>query len=336
MTPRILTVTLNAAIDKTYYMNGWSEGEVMRALEVKSRAGGKGINVARVLHQLGQGQVTVTGFAAGYNGQFIMQAARQDGLIPDFITVNGESRLCLNFMNKQDYSSTEVLEPGPLITLDDEEAMKKKFAGLAQAADLVIISGSVPKGCRPQLYTELISLAKSSGTEVFLDASGQPLVEGMKAAPALIKPNEDEINAWLCQTSGGNAEAAASNEPKARTAQHYAEAAQLMVTRTGISRVIVTMGAQGALAAAGGRLYRIRIPRVEAVNPVGSGDAFVAGYAYGYVRDWPEEECLRSAAAAGSANALNPEAGCLTLSDYEHLLGEVTVDIWTDTDTEEA
>lgn len=325
MNTHIVTVTLNAAIDKTYYLNGFSTGSVMRVDRVHAIAGGKGLNVARVLQQLGHESVTATGFTAGYNGQFIATAAEEEGIHTDFVATAGESRVCLSIVDELNHSFTEVLEPGPHLTAEDENKMKAKIKELAQQAGLVIISGSMPKGCRPELYTELIEICSSHGVDVFLDASGSPLVEGMKGRPDFIKPNEDEIKPWL------NANGQIGNDSEVAdefALQNYGIAIQNLAKDTGIPRVIVSLGAMGALACIDGVLYRIRIPKLHAVNPVGSGDSFVAGFAYAHVRNQSVEQCLRYAAAAGSANVLNPTAGCVLPADHERIMGQIEVDIW--------
>jgi tagatose 6-phosphate kinase len=311
MHTRITTVTLNAAIDKTYYLSELAKGKVMRATRVMATAGGKGVNVARVLRQLGHGEVTATGFVGGYNGRFIAEQVRELGIAEEFVNVPGESRLCLNFIDRADGSSTEVLEPGPDLLPEQAQQMKGKLGSLAAQSRLVIFSGSIPQGLPSDLYADLIKIASSSGAEVFLDTSGAALSHGLEAGPQLIKPNEDEIRPWM---SGTGEQATA----KAIT--------RLM--RKGLSHVVVTLGADGALAGIRGNLYRVRSPKMEVVNTVGCGDAFVAGFAYGHVQDWAPEQCLRHAAAAGCANALSPIAGDLRASDHEQFVRQVQVEQW--------
>ena len=325
MNQSIVTVTLNAAIDKTYYMNGWSAGTVMRVDRIHAIAGGKGLNVARVLLQLGHPSVTATGFTAGYNGQYIVRAAQQDGIHTDFVSIEGESRVCLSIVDELNGTFTEALEPGPLVTPEDEMMMKSKVRDLAQKAGLVILSGSMPKGCRPELYTEMIEICSSHGADVFLDASGGALVAGMKGKPSFIKPNEDEIKPWLSHAGDIHRD---TEEAAEVSLQSYGAAIQKLAGDTGIPRVIVSLGAMGALACINGTVYRVRIPEMTAVNPVGSGDSFVAGFAFAHVRRLPVEQCLRYAAAAGSANALNPTAGYVIPADHQRLMEQIKVDIW--------
>ncbi len=312
MKTKITTVTLNAAIDKTYYLPALAKGKVVRAEQVLSMAGGKGVNVARVLRQLGHPEVAATGFASGYNGQFIIDQVKEIGIESEFVGASGESRLCLNFIDRSDGSSTEVLEPGPEILTEHLDNFKRKLRHLGEESGLVIFSGSIPKGLSSGLYAELIEIARSAGAEIFLDASGEPLVHGLAAKPSFIKPNVDEIVPLLA----GMGEL-----------DLYDGVCSLM--EKGIPNVIVTLGGEGAVAGIEGKLYRVQIPKIKPINTVGSGDAFVAGFAYGYARDWPAADRLRYAAAAGCANALSPAAGDVRRSDHEEILRHVRVEEWS-------
>lgn len=306
----ITTVTLNAAIDKTYVLDAFPLGKVSRVSEMISVPGGKGINVARVVSQLG-GLVKATGFVGGSNGDYIVKELVKSGIDNDFVQVEGESRLCLNMIDKTAGTSTELLEPGPVITERQIEAMKQKVMQLAAGSSIVAFSGSLPKGAPSALYAELVAAAKSQGAKAFLDTSGEALVEGVKAKPYFIKPNEDEIDKLLGRKPEGEADL-------------HAGIRQLM--EGGVECVVVTLGASGSIAGYGGRLYRIRAPRIEAINPVGSGDSFVAGMAFAVAAGEPVEQALRLATASGTANALNAQAGDVRLEDVRRLLAEVHIE----------
>jgi len=307
----ITTVTLNVAIDKTYYVPAWEKGKVSRAAKVLSTAGGKGLNVARVLKQLGHAEVAATGFAGGYNGRFITSRVAEAGIRSEFIEIPGESRLCLNIIDERDGSSTEVLEPGPAVDGEQLEKLKSKLRQLSAESSLVVFSGSLPGGVESGLYAELIALSRSEGADVFFDSSGEALAKGVAARPTFIKPNEDEIGSLL---------------PDSKIEDLREGLRKLM--KQGIPVVAATLGAEGAVAGAEGRIYRVRIPKIVPVNTVGSGDSFVAGYAYGHARGWPAAECLRYAAAAGSANALSRTTGDVDPSEHRRLLGEIAVEEW--------
>ncbi|PYI56666.1 1-phosphofructokinase [Paenibacillus flagellatus] len=306
----ITTVTLNAAIDKTYYMDSFPLGKVSRVAEMISVPGGKGINVARVARQLGAA-VLATGFVGGSNGDYIVKELGKAGIDNDFVAVEGESRLCLNMIDRSAGTSTELLEPGPVISASHIEAIKAKVKSLAAESAIIAFSGSLPKGAPAPLYAELIAVAKAEGAKAFLDTSGDALLEGVAAKPYFIKPNEDEIEKLI----GRKLE---------RESDLYASMKRLM--EEGVACVVVTLGASGSVAGFGGRLYRVRAPRIEAVNAVGSGDSFVAGMATAIANGAPFEDALRLATAAGTANALNAQAGDIRTDDVERLSGEVGIE----------
>ncbi|RXZ82699.1 1-phosphofructokinase [Paenibacillaceae bacterium] len=306
----ITTITLNAAIDKTYYLESFKPGQTNRVADSYAVPGGKGINVARVAHTLGQ-QVTASGFVGGKNGEFIIQELNRGGITNDFVTLaEGESRLCLNVLARDSGQYTEILESGPVVTTEDVASLKQTVARLAARSSVVTLSGSLPKGVPVSIYRELIEIVKGQGAKAFLDTSGAALSDAVTAKPAFIKPNEDEIETLLGQRL--------TNEQQLLPAIK-----QLM--ETGIGCVVVTMGEHGAVAGFEGRCYRIQAPVITAVNPVGCGDSFVAGMAVGVHNGWPWEEQLRYATATASANALTPMAGTVRPADLERLLPQVTV-----------
>ncbi len=305
----ITTVTLNAAIDKTYYLSDFSPGKVWRVRNMYALPGGKGINVARVVRQLGY-DALATGFVGGGSGQFIEAELDKQGIAHDFVKVNGESRICLNIIRESDRSSTELLEPGPTIEPGDVERMKHKIRALAKRSQIVVFSGSIPDGAPQDIYAILIKEAKAQNAAVFLDTSGGPLLHGIEAGPYFLKPNEEEM-----QTIAGKTIVGESNICSGI----------IEWMGKGIAFMAVSLGARGCIAGCGGQLFRVRPPAIKAVNPVGSGDAFVAGMAVATLAGKSVEDCLRIAAAAGAANALTAHAGCVRPEDVERLLEQVQV-----------
>ncbi|MFW5438281.1 1-phosphofructokinase [Paenibacillus apiarius] len=306
----ITTVTLNAAIDKTYIIPGFKLNSLYRAEQMNTTAGGKGINVARVIRTLGE-DVIATGFVAGYNGMAISEMLRQEGIPSDFVTVQGESRLCLNMIDPEHGTQTELLESGPSIPAEAIGEMKGKIATLASQSSHVVLSGSLPQGCLPGLYADLIGIAREAGAIPVLDTSGDALVAGIASRPYLIKPNEHEV----VKLTDGSAEE-----------EDAIKAALFRLTERGIPNIVVSLGERGALSAMDKRIYRVRIPRIDALNAVGSGDSMVAGLIVADKRGLPAEERLKLGAACGSANALMPSAGMVRLEDVETLKRQIQVE----------
>lgn len=304
----ITTVTLNAAIDKTYEMASFHIHQVNRTKTAFSEPGGKGINVAKVLHALNV-PVTASGIVGGFNGKQICMLLDEIGLQHDFVHIQDESRLCLNIIEPAG-EQTEILESGPEVSRTDWEALKEKFLQLITNSETVVLSGSLPMGLPKGAYGELIKMARLK-TRVILDTSGPALEEALAAKPFMIKPNEQEFEDILGRSVSDEAEMAKIlNEWKTY----------------GIPVVVVTLGDRGAMVLANGEIYKVTAPTISAVNPVGSGDAFTAGMASGFEKGWPIEETLKLAAATGAANALEAKAGVIDLKKLERLKNEVQIE----------
>ncbi|MDI4648264.1 1-phosphofructokinase family hexose kinase [Cohnella hashimotonis] len=305
----IATVTLNAAVDKTYYVSGFAAGAVQRVRRQIAEPGGKGNNVAKVVRLLG-GDATATGFLAGSAGAFIEERLAAKGIRTSFVHISGESRTCLNIVDEANGASTELLEEGPAVGEAELAEIKDAVGRLGAQASVVVLSGSLPAGAPADLYAELVGIARSAGARVYLDASGEALALGIGAGPDLIKPNEEELGrlAGLRRLDASQL---------ARTAAK--------LHSQGVRQVCATRGRQGAVACMDGQLYRVIAPSVSAVNAVGCGDAFVAGMAYADEMGLPPADRLRMAAAAAGAAAMTDRAGELDPEVYERLLGRVAV-----------
>jgi len=308
----ITTVTLNAAIDKTCVIPNFHKSGLFRVEQTVSDAGGKGINVARVITLLG-GQVMSTGFVAGTQGQTILNCLSEQLIPNDFIYADGESRLCLTILDPTcSQDQTEILEQGPLIAAEQLTALYHKVADLAKQSSIVVLSGSLPRGCPSDTYAELIRIIRENGAKAVLDTSGDPLVQGVAAIPYLIKPNEHEIGKIL------------GNEP--RTDDEIITAIRTLMDK-GIHAVVVSLGARGAIAGWGGSIYSVKAPTIDAVNPVGCGDSMVAGIVTAIERGNDAHTALRLGAACGAANALQMRAGVIDLEHLNNLLNQVSVEI---------
>jgi tagatose 6-phosphate kinase len=309
----ITTVTLNAAIDKTYYLPSFSLGQVSRVQRMYAEPGGKGINVARVIRQLGY-PVTATGIVGGHNGRFIEKTLTEQGIDHDFVRIEGESRLCLNFIDESKGTSTEVLEQGPAISAKTWQFFQTKLARLAAHSRIVCFSGSLPQGVPDDGYALLIQMVKQAGALAFVDTSGIPLIQAMTAKPDFVKPNEHEITSLLKTVDEGGIGGVDWSERL------------LQLHHQGIPRITVSLGAAGSISTYGGALYRVKAPVIDAVNTVGCGDSFVAGMAIATARNLPIDAALQLATAAASANALTDRAGYVHPQDVERLTTQIIVE----------
>ncbi len=305
----ILTVTLNASVDKAYIVEGFETGRVQRVKQVSATAGGKGLNVARVVAALGE-EVAATGFAGGYSGEFIKRGLDEGVIGNEFVSTPFETRTCINIIDELSGLQTELLEPGPLLDKSYEERFKEKYLPLLDTSDVIVISGSMPRGISTDFYAQLIGLAKQKGRRVILDTSGRYLTEGAKAGPAVIKPNRSEAE----DISG----------KQIKDEQDIIDIMKTFIDG-GVETAFITLGAEGGYASAGGRVYRYLPPRIEAANAVGSGDAMAAGLAVAMHRGYTDVEAIRLAAAASAANAMTKGTGCVHRRDVEILLDQVNV-----------
>lgn len=306
----ILVVNMNVSLDKHYEMKTFVSDTVMRAESVDNTPGGKGIHVANVLQALGE-DCLVTGMLGGKTGEFIEEKMGERKLAYDFQQISGETRSCLAFTTA-DGGQTEVLEPGPEVSTQEYLQFIEKYTKLVQQAALVVCSGSVPRNIPDRVYEVLIQIADRYGCKVLLDTSGNLLRAGLRARPFFIKPNRDELEA-LCGHKLNSLEAVV-NEIKKLLAQN-------------ISLVAVSLGAEGSLLGCEGNIYRIKVPKIEVKNPVGSGDSFIAGMAIGILHQMNLEESVRLAAACGSANALEKESGFVRKDIVEKLLSKIEVEV---------
>ena len=295
----ITTITLNAALDITYTLPQFAVGEVHRTAAYICVPGGKGVNAARVVHSLGE-QVVTTGFAAGHQGAAFLAGLTQEQLPADFvICTQGETRRAITILDSNNQTSTEIIEQGPLITDAELPHICQKTEELSKKSSWVILSGSLPSGCPASLVPRLLRIARQKGAKIALDARGEALREGLLSQPDLLRINEHEAAEMMNNTT---------NE------QHPPDDDQLLKwieqqMRSGIPMVIVSQGAKGALAGCQGQLYRMTFPQVEAVNPVGSGDAMMAGLVVGMVQGRGDIETLKLGTSCGLVNALHTMAG---------------------------
>ncbi len=311
----ILTVTLNASIDKLYLMDAIHPETVMRVKEVHNTAGGKGLNVSKVASLLGE-PVTAMGFTGGCNGQYLESLLAHPLIRPAFTHVSAETRSCINCWDLSNGRSTEYLEPGEPVTEEEVGRFLSDYERELPKAKVVSISGSAPKGVPGDYYSGLIRRAAERGIPVLIDTSGPRLLDAAGAKPFLLKPNEDE----MAQLTG--------REVNTRTAEGRAEAvrALLDLRAGGIACAVLSLGAEGAILACDEGIFVGKPPVIRPRNTVGCGDSMVAGFAVGISRGLSMPETFRMALAVSAANALSLFTGDFDPRDYERLYPEVTIE----------
>lgn len=306
----ILTVTLNPAVDKTYTAGELITGNVNRMRTAMSFAGGKGINVARVLRQYGQ-RVCATGFLGGYAGDFIEDTLLDKQVECQFIRVAEETRSSINILADNGYV-TEILEPGPLVEEEQIGQFLELYEELIAECEIVVLSGSIGRGMPEDIYKTLIEKARFRGLRTMLDTSGESLRAGIEAKPYFIKPNQKELEYIVGH--------------KLVNREDVIEAA-IEVHKRGIGHVVVSMGKNGLLyVCSGGVVYYAKPENVQALNTVGCGDCVVASYAMSFLRKDSKEESVRRAAAISAANATTLKCVDVPFGTAEELYESITVE----------
>ncbi|MER7752836.1 1-phosphofructokinase family hexose kinase [Kitasatospora sp. NPDC097643] len=300
----ILTVTLNAAVDITYRLDRVAQHGSNRIDTVTQRAGGKGVNVARVLAALGHDTV-VTGLAGGTTGHALRADLAAAGLRDELVPVEGETRRTVTVVEQTAGDATVYLEPGPVVSAEEWSDFTVRYRRLLRTAQAVVLSGSLPVGVPPDAYGTLVALAVEAGVPAVLDAEGPALRAGLPAGPALVKPNAAEL-------------AATAGPVDPLTGARMLRAA-------GARAVVVSLGPGGLLASTPDGDWRARPPEQVRGNPTGAGDSAVAALTVGLVTRTPWPERLADAVALSAATVLAPLAGSFDPADHRRLLPLVQV-----------
>ncbi|MEW6581396.1 MAG: 1-phosphofructokinase family hexose kinase [Actinomycetota bacterium] len=309
----ILTVTLNAALDRTLSVPNLQVGHRHRASSSLALPGGHGVNVARALKRLGE-PVIATGLAGGRTGTVIVEELTREGILNDFVRIDEESRTSTAVADPTNTLVTEINEYGPFVREDELEVLFDKLQYLSKGADIVVFAGSLPQHVPDDIYAVAIQRLRRDGLHSALDATGPRLRAGLSAEPTIVSVNRREAEEILGYEFGDDADALAGAEE------------------------LVDMGASVALVHDEGgcvaffgngrrrRAFLARLtPLEEVVSTVGSGDGFLAGFLSGWYAQMEPEQALRRAVAAGAANTQMLGACVFDLADVEAFLRQVEV-----------
>jgi 1-phosphofructokinase family hexose kinase len=309
----ILTVTVNAAVDKTLTVANLQLGRRHRAQQGLVMPGGKGINVARALRRLDQ-PVIATGLAGGRAGMQITDGLDAEGIPNDFVHIAAESRTSTAVVDPTSGLSTEINEYGPEVTGEEIAALLDKVRYLAGGVSAVVFAGSLPRRLENSFYADAVREMNRRKVRTVVDSDGEPLRLALAAEPTLVFPNQRE------------AEALVGNE--FQTDEDFQHALSTIASM-GADGVVITLktGCYALLPAGKGKgnMYRAWIPRIEAVSAVGSGDAFLAGFLSAHEAGHPTQQCLRTGLACGAANTQAMGAGVFDPRDVARYTGLVEV-----------
>jgi tagatose 6-phosphate kinase len=299
----ILVVGLSPAWQRTLVFEEIVPGKVNRAVRVTETASGKGVNVARVASILGA-DVKLLTVAGGERGQLLKAQLKRRGLTARVVAVNAETRICQTLLARG--ATTELVEEaGPLTSREVREVLRS-FGRDIQSAELVVLTGSVPKGCGDDFYARLIGESTRHGVQVLIDTQKVQLRNALKRRPFLVRINRDELTAATGIKGAGRKSVLPALGKLMRRGPHWA---------------VISNGAKGIYVSEipGSRASSVTPPRVEAKNAIGSGDAMMAGIAVGLVRGRSMLEAVRFGAACGAANAMTTEPGFVRMGDVRRL-----------------
>ncbi len=292
----IVTVTPNAALDKTIQVPSMQIGMRHRGARGLVAPGGKGINVARALRIM-QEPVIATGLKGGETGSRIVRELTLEGILNDFVTIEGESRSSTVLVDPTSGRQTEIIENGPSVTTAELERLLERLEYLARDAYAVVLAGSLPRDVPEGWYAEAAKVVRRAGAQIVLDSEGDPLRQGVVAEPHLVAPNQREAEELVGHEFSGDADVVDALDEIADMGARNV----LITTETGVA----------ALLREGGqvRRFRVRAPRIDVLSTVGAGDALLAGYLSSRLRGGSPEEALLHGVACGTASTLLAGAG---------------------------
>ncbi|WP_026671672.1 1-phosphofructokinase [Alkalihalobacterium bogoriense] len=298
----IYTVTLNPSIDYIVFSD-IHLGELNRSKKEMKNPGGKGINVSRVLKQLGV-NTTATGFLGGFTGEFIKQKLQEEQIKTDFIEIQEDTRINIKLKGIQE---TEINGSSPFIERSKHEELVSKISKVSEQ-DIIVLGGSVPASLPLNIYQTISQKGKERKAKIVLDASGEAFIHGLEEQPFLIKPNHHELGELFGVTISSVKEAI----PFGKT-----------LLDKGIENIIVSFASKGALFMSQTSCYIANVPRGIVRNSVGAGDSVVAGFLETYTKTKDVKEAFRNGVAAGSASAFSE--GFCTKEEIEKLKKEIEI-----------
>jgi 1-phosphofructokinase/tagatose 6-phosphate kinase len=306
----IITVTLNAAIDKSLAVPNFRLGRRHRTVEQRTAAGGKGVNIARTLKALDQ-PVIATGFAGGATGTHIVEQLTEESILNDFVRIREESRTNTSVLDPTSGQQTEINERGPAVSAREVELFKDKLTYLARGAAIVVFAGSLPRDVEPDLYATLIRELERLDVITVVDTDGEPLRQAVRAEPDLVSPNVLEAEELVGHEF-------ASEEERANAVAE--------ICALGPREAIMTLpdGCYAQLTIDGQRVVkRAVVEHREPIGKVGSGDAFLAGYLAARYEGRAPDQCLRLGVACGAESTARLGSGLIDAREARRLMGDV-------------
>jgi 1-phosphofructokinase family hexose kinase len=313
LTPKIITVTANSAMDYVIEVNHLALGDNVIAQNTQKFAAGKGINVAKAVAALNC-PVQTLGFV-GTESAALFQKLNSNFIHTDFTAVIGETRTNISLADKHNHQETHIRTAGFSVTKTDCQRLLDNLTELIQKDDIVVLSGSLPKGAAPDFYKTLISVCYANNALPFLDSSGTALERGLQGKPYLIKPNQDEFETLIgCRLE---------------TEQDMIAAARAVIAY-GVTWVVISRAAQGALLVGDGLVLSASVKlgtKAKIISHIGCGDALLAGLAVAKLHNYHIVEILKLAVACGTANLFSTEPGHFSAPKLAQIMKKVQIQV---------
>ena len=309
----IITVTLNAAIDKTLTVPSFTLGRRHRTVDQRTAAGGKGVNIARTLKALGL-PVIATGFAGGTTGTQIVEQLTEESILNDFVRIREESRTNTSVIDPTTGVQTEINERGPRVTPQEIELFRDKLKYLARGAAIVVFAGSLPRGADADIYATLIRDLKRSEVLTVVDADGEALRHAVRAEPDVVSPNVLEAEELIGHEFSADAESGEAVSEVAALGPHEA----IITLHDGCVAELLVDGTQV--------VKRARIVPRDAPSTRGSGDAFLAGFVAARYEGRSPDQCLRFGVACGAESTGHQATGLIDARETRRLMGDVEIE----------
>jgi len=288
----IITLTLNPAIDKTAEINEFTVNKVNRVSSIRLDAGGKGINVSKVINTLGGSSIAM-GIIAGNNGNFIKNYLDEKGIRNDFVIEKGETRVNLKVVDNINHTHTDINENFTVSESALNKVKDKIIENLSKSKDennIVVLSGSIPQGLSKSCYREIIESLKETNSKVILDAEGELFINGIEASPYLVKPNIDELKATF--------------NKEINSSEDIVNVSRECIISKGVTYVTVSMGGEGSLFVSKDKAFVVKGFKVKVRSTVGAGDSMVAALAFAIENNYTIEKAAALASAASTATVM--------------------------------
>lgn len=302
------TITLNPSIDQNLIVENLVKDDANRATDIITNAGGKGINVSKVVRELG-GQTHAYALLAGLTGKIHKELVKKLDFPMSAVEIRGSTRINTVITDLKDGTQTRVSAPGPAVSLKDTRAFLRLLCA-AKRPSFWAFGGSLPKGMSDAIYCDFVGALQKTGVPCILDADGESLKIGLEAKPFMVKPNEYEIARLMGRSF--------------KTLRDYQGAGRWLLKK-GVKIAVISLAEKGALFMTENECFQVRVPKVQAKSKVGAGDSLIGGFTFGLAKGMKLREAARLGVAASVSAVMREAPRLCRKSDIPGLLKRISI-----------